>query len=540
MIRIIIALLWAAVLAAFPFVAQAQNSFPTPGGGTVPGVVLMCDNGQHLYVPCTNAPPVITPISIMLSTNSVSFANPANANALVATITVAAMGGVYAGPLALSGTDAAKFALSSSNYPANLMVGASNLATGTYHVSITAGAVTTPFTIAVTVPVATGISLSATSVNFPSATNANANVATITVAATGGTYVGPVTLGGADAAKFALSSGTYPANLLVGAANICTTGSPCTYNISITAAPVTQNFTITVTVSTLTQVFNCPSGFAATGPCSVGFIGSGSGFTFKTVGTNAGTTPAFSGSAVNLVNTAANHVALNFNYQPAAVNVGQFSTTFTFVPDGQGIALILSNNTNAAAANPAAGGNFSGGASCEGAFFQGYTSSSPVNNTFALMLDSYGGNTAGSATFTYSNVQWYDTGHTPPNPPNAPGDDPCNPNPGGALLIPYVGVNKISTSPVALNSPVNTVNTSTGHTYSATVTYDGSNLTINMFDVTAGGACPGAACFTNTWTGVNIPTVVGGSTAWVGLGGATGTIVNPSPLLINGWTYSSN
>ena len=96
------------------------------------------------------------------------------------------------------------------------------------------------------------------------------------------------------------------------------------------------------------------------------------------------------------------------------------------------------------------------------------------------------------------------------------------------LLIPndsgpgYVLIDKISTSPVALDSPANAQGTSTGHTYSATLAYDGSNLTLNLYDVTAGGACRGPKCFTNTWNNVNIPSWVGGNTAWVGFTAATG------------------
>ena len=82
----------------------------------------------------------------------------------------------------------------------------------------------------------TGISLSQTSVSFVGTANANAFVATVIVTATGGTYSGPVTLGGSDAAKFALSNGgTYPCNLTVGAANL-PAGS---YSVSVTAGPVT-------------------------------------------------------------------------------------------------------------------------------------------------------------------------------------------------------------------------------------------------------------------------------------------------------------
>ena len=74
---------------------------------------------------------------------------------------------------------------------------------------------------------------------------------------------------------------------------------------------------------------------------------------------------------MNLVPVNSDHAANNLNYELAAVNVGQFSTTFTFVPDGQNVSFVLSNNTNAGAAFLAAGGSFSAGASGEGSFFQG-------------------------------------------------------------------------------------------------------------------------------------------------------------------------
>ncbi len=306
----------------------------------------------------------------------------------------------------------------------------------------------------------------------------------------------------------------------------------------VVAYAITTNFTITVTTGPLTPIFDCLSGFAATGSCSTGFIGSGSGFTFKVVGTNSGATPGFSGSAVNLMPANTNHAALNLNYQPAAVNIGQFSTTFTYVPNGENLNFILTNNTNSASATT--GPNFSAGASCEGSFFQGFPG--VPNNTFGFQLDQHGSLTGGGSTFTYSSVQYYDTGNHPPNAPNPPGQSPCNPDLGGSGFT-YVGVNKVSTSPVPLNSPAGTISTTTGHTYSVTITYDGSNLTISLFDVTAGGSCPGAKCFTNTWAGVNIPAIVGGSTAWVGLGADTGSAAPQIPavsLLVNTWSYSSN
>ena len=141
-------MLAAAVLAAFSFPAWAQNTFPTPGGGTVPGVVLMCDSGNGQFIPCKFTPPVIppvippvtpiTPTSIGLSDMSSEFP-PHNAHSFFATVTVAATGGTYAGTLTLGGADASKFTLSNGGvYPCNLHIGANNIGVGTYHISLTA------------------------------------------------------------------------------------------------------------------------------------------------------------------------------------------------------------------------------------------------------------------------------------------------------------------------------------------------------------------------------------------------------------------
>lgn len=77
-----------------------------------------------------------------------------------------------------------------------------------------------------------GIGLSVASVTFATPANANSFVATITVTVSSGTYSGTLTLGGPDAALFALSNGgVYPCNLMVGASNI----PAGTYNITLTA-----------------------------------------------------------------------------------------------------------------------------------------------------------------------------------------------------------------------------------------------------------------------------------------------------------------
>jgi hypothetical protein len=59
-----------------------------------------------------------------------------------------------------------------------------------------------------------------------------------------------------------------------------------------------------------------------------------------------------------------------------------------------------------------------------------------------------------------------------------------------------------------------------------------------LYDVTAGGSCPGSSCFTQTWNNVNIPALVGGNTAYVGLTGGTGNAPTSYPLQIDSFTYA--
>ena len=276
-------------------------------------------------------------------------------------------------------------------------------------------------------------------------------------------------------------------------------------------------------------VFNCSSGFSSSGSCGVSLIG-GSGQAFAIVGSQNGSTPGFSGTQILLATPSADHTALNFNYATAAVNVQAFTTTYTFIPNGWNISFILQNSTNSGR-----GAGFSSGAGCEGSFYQAFPPPPPPpypNNIFALMLDqhsplldansSQGG---GSATFTYSSTQLYQQGM-----------DPCNPRDGTEKYFYFT--QKVSTSPVPLNSSVNSPNTTTGHTYSVTVTYSGTSLTEQLYDVTAGGSCPGSNCFTYTWSNVSIPSIVGGTTAWAGLAEST-NLPSGLPLYINGWTFSA-
>jgi hypothetical protein len=245
-------------------------------------------------------------------------------------------------------------------------------------------------------------------------------------------------------------------------------------------------------------------------------IGSG-GQPFAIVGGQNGSTPGLSGSQVDLVPAGAVHTGLALNYQ-TPVNVQSFSSTFTFIPNGWNVAFVINNSTR-----DGGGKSFAAGAGCEGGFVQGFDTA-PPNNVFALELDSQSPLTE-NGSFTYSSVQIYQSG-----------ESPCLPNLGGTDFT-YVPIDKVSTSPVNLTT--GSALTTTGDVYSATVTYDGSNLTISLYDVTAGGSCPGATCFTKSWSGINIPSIVGSSnTAWVGLTAGTNQSV-PNALYVDSFSYAT-
>jgi len=299
-------------------------------------------------------------------------------------------------------------------------------------------------------------------------------------------------------------------------------------------------------------IFNCPTGWVSTlaASCGVGFGGVNGPGTFQVTGTPNGYPAVLSGTQVELAIPTADHIGLNLNYWYQQVGVKAFTTTYTFIPNGWNISLVLNNNTNTVGGQNASGHNFQGGAGCEGSFFQAFNNPNPYNppnNIFVVMLNSWspladsngsfeGG---GSAPFTYSGTQMFQQGQ-----------DPCNPRDGTEPH--YYLTQYVSTSPVNLTtgtgygpgcapssgySAVNGCGTTTGDDYSVTVTYTGSNVTERMYNITAGGSCPGASCFTHTWNNVSIPSMVNGTSAWAGFAASTNA-PSGKALYVNSWTYT--
>jgi hypothetical protein len=263
-----------------------------------------------------------------------------------------------------------------------------------------------------------------------------------------------------------------------------------------------------------TTVFNCSS-FSSTGTCAAVVAGYG---TQSFIIRNGG---SLSGSQIDFVPANSGHNGYGMSYY-TPVNIQAFTTTFTFIPNGQNIAFVVQDTTD----QPGYQGNiFSSGAGCEAGFYQAFVQPPALvspNNLFALEIDSGSWLTEASAAFTYSSVQIYQQYQSP-----------CLPNDGGAN---YVPISKISTYPVPLNSPAGSQYTTTGHVYSAMITYNGTNLTLSMYDVTAGGSCPGASCFTQAWP-LNIQSLVGGPTAYIGFTAGI-NIPNLPALYINSWSYT--
>ncbi len=269
------------------------------------------------------------------------------------------------------------------------------------------------------------------------------------------------------------------------------------------------------------NIFDCSAWTTSTGACQAFF--SGQSATSNSFFVSTASPPSgIVGGAIDLVPAGSTHLGYSVIYQ-TAVNVQAFSTTFTFVPNGYNFAFVVENANNNGSPR-----GFAAGAGGEGGFsqFAGPPSNIAPNYVFALEFDS-GGMNCQTCGYTNGGVQWYQTLQNPALPGDA--------NPG---YLPIYPTNKVSvSSPFSFTTGTQYI--PTGHTYGAKVTYNGSDLTLNMWDVTAGGSCPGASCFTTSWSGVYIPAIVGATTAYVGFTAGVG-LTTSDPLYANSFSYTVN
>lgn len=162
------------------------------------------------------------------------------------------------------------------------------------------------------------------------------------------------------------------------------------------------------------------------------------------------------------------------------LNIQSFTTDFTFqlsTAVADGMTFTIQNNGPSALGGSAGGLGYSG-----------------ITNSVAVKFDLY--NDAGE------------------------GNDSTGLYSGGAM--PTVPATDLSASGIDLHS---------GDTMAVHITYDGTTLAMKITDGVTG------ASFSTTWS-VNIPSLVGGSTAYVGFTGGTGG--SSASQKVEGWTFVSN
>jgi hypothetical protein len=230
---------------------------------------------------------------------------------------------------------------------------------------------------------------------------------------------------------------------------------------------------------------SCGSGFTSSGACSLSSMNTITG----------GASVTESGGVITLMSNDCSHCVTDLWYSTKQ-NIGNFSTSFSFTPNNSsGMAFGIQNVSVC-----------SGGASGELGMSQ-FDGSGGPNNIFYIKFDLF----YGSLTQIYIMEQCTSQG-TGGN---------CNevlPLSWQDSLLPV----QFSLSPVSLTSNA---------PYTANITYDGYNFCMTLSDSASNSYGP------KCWK-VNIPAIVGGTTAYVGFGASTG-VTNTTPGTLNNWAFAS-
>ena len=199
------------------------------------------------------------------------------------------------------------------------------------------------------------------------------------------------------------------------------------------------------------------------------------------------------------------------------VNIQAFTTTFTFqancaaFPSGCGAGfgfMIIAGNSSNPKYPP--GYDYTGWSESQFSWSQGCTASAQDNNTGCLAIDAAlvkfdlaGFNHLGK---NLTNFFQSPTGSTGTYPQSASDLD----------MAPFG------------------IRIQSDHIFSVTLTYDGSNLFESITDTKT------SANFTHTYTGINLPSIMGANTAFVGFGSSTDILPVSLDLYLNSWTYTVN
>jgi hypothetical protein len=242
-----------------------------------------------------------------------------------------------------------------------------------------------------------------------------------------------------------------------------------------TGTAAAAGYSLTITASTGVLTHSVTVSLVINPSASTAAINFGSGF--SATGMQFNGSAKLNGTAVELTDGGDNEQGTAF--WTKAVNVQAFATDFTFQltnASANGFTFILQNAGTTALGGPGSGLGFQG----------------IGTNSVAVKFDLY--NSAGEGI---NSTGVYTAGVAPTVPATTLG--------GG-------------------------INLHSGDVLAAHIAYDGTTLTLTITDATA------AASFTTSWQ-VNIPSAVGGNTAFAGFGGATGGLAAVQQILT--WTYNS-
>lgn len=104
--------------------SYAQNSFPTPGGATAGGAVMMCDNGSGQKVPCTSTNPMPI-VGAPSALSAVGVAPDATQAAASNSVLKASAGNLYRATVTIGATSGWVMIFDATALPGNGATGAS-------------------------------------------------------------------------------------------------------------------------------------------------------------------------------------------------------------------------------------------------------------------------------------------------------------------------------------------------------------------------------------------------------------------------------